>query len=146
MWNETRNMAAASWFLRLALALSFLSAVADRFGLWGKPGTPGVAWGEFDAFLVYTGDMLWYLPATLIPTAGWSATVAEVALAVGLLVGIRLRAFALASALLLCLFGVTMTVAFGFEAAFSYSVWSAAGGAFLLAAVPRAGTGTEPVS
>ena len=141
MSNQVRNVAAASWFLRFALAFSFLSAVADRFGLWGQPGAPGVAWGAFDPFLTYTGDMLWYLPAALIPAAGWSATVAEVALAVGLLVGIRLRAFALASGLLLCLFGVTMTVAFGFEAAFSYSVWSAAGGAFLLATVPPAPVG-----
>jgi hypothetical protein len=27
--------------LRVALAAGFLSAVADRFGLWGLPGTPG---------------------------------------------------------------------------------------------------------
>ena len=34
--------------LRIALALAFLSAVADRFGLWGKPGEPGVM-GQHDA-------------------------------------------------------------------------------------------------
>ena len=33
--------------LRLALALSFLFPVADRLGLLGPPGTPGVAWGNF---------------------------------------------------------------------------------------------------
>ncbi len=35
------------WFLRIALAAGFLSAAADRVGLWGAPGTPGVAWGEW---------------------------------------------------------------------------------------------------
>jgi putative oxidoreductase len=29
--------------LRLALAASFLSAVADRFGIWGKSGEPHVS-------------------------------------------------------------------------------------------------------
>ena len=138
MSNQSHAAASAAWFLRLALAASFLSAVADRFGLWGKPGAPGVAWGAFDPFLAYTGELLWYLPKGLVPVAGWSATVVETVLAVGLLVGIRLRAFAFASGLLLCVFGVTMTVAFGPESPFSYSVWSAAGGAFLLAALPRA--------
>jgi hypothetical protein len=33
--------------LRLALASSFLSAVADRFGIWGKSGEPRVSWGDF---------------------------------------------------------------------------------------------------
>ena len=36
----------AATALRVALAAGFLSAVADRFGLWGMPGTPGVAWGD----------------------------------------------------------------------------------------------------
>ena len=33
----------SSVFLRFALGLSFLSAVADRFGLWGQFGQPNVA-------------------------------------------------------------------------------------------------------
>ena len=34
-------------FLRIALGISFLSAVADRFGLWGAYGQPNVAWEIF---------------------------------------------------------------------------------------------------
>lgn len=44
MRDRTRLTAAAGIFLRLALAASFLSAVADRFGLWGhlaRRGSPG---------------------------------------------------------------------------------------------------------
>src|SRR5215475_4519098 len=99
----------AALFLRLALAAGFLSAVADRFGLWGPAGTPGVGWGAFAPFLTYTGQLLWFLPVGLVPAAGWAATVLEVALAVGLLAGVRVRAFALASGLLLTVFAVVMT-------------------------------------
>jgi hypothetical protein len=70
-----------------------------------------------------------------VPAAGWTATVLEVALAVGLLVGVRLRAVALATGILLSVFAVTMTVALGPEPPLSYSVWSAAAGAFLLASL-----------
>jgi hypothetical protein len=43
--------------LRVALAAGFLSAVADRFGLWGLPDTPGVARGDWSHFLVYTAKL-----------------------------------------------------------------------------------------
>jgi len=38
-----RNPDFATAFLRAALAAGFFSAVADRFGLWGPPGTPHAA-------------------------------------------------------------------------------------------------------
>ena len=135
MSERIRSTAVAAIFLRFALAAGFLSAVADRFGLWGPPGTPGVTWGGFDPFLAYTGKLLWFLPAGLVPAAGWAATVLEVALAVSLLAGVRPRAVALATGVLLSVFAVTMTVALGPEAPLSYSVWSAAAGAFLLASL-----------
>src|SRR5207248_8478956 len=100
MRSKKRLSNVAPVAMRMALAAGFLSAVADRFGLWGPAGTPGVAWGGFDPFLAYTGKLLWFLPAGLVPAAGWASTVLEVALAVGLLVGIRLRAVALASGVL----------------------------------------------
>jgi hypothetical protein len=51
----TRNPQYAAVFLRAALGFSFLSAVADRFGLWGAYGRSHVAWGDFPHFVVYTG-------------------------------------------------------------------------------------------
>jgi hypothetical protein len=65
--------------------------------------------------------------------AGWAATVAEIALGVALLVGVRVRLAALASGVLLLTFAIAMTTALGPEAPLSYSVWTAAAGAFLLA-------------
>src|SRR5262249_16496376 len=99
----------------------------------GSADRAGGRWGGFAPFIAYTGKLLWFLPVGLVPAAGWASTVLEVALAVGLLVGVRLRVIALATGVLLLVFAVTMTVALGPEAPLSYSVWSAAAGAFLLA-------------
>jgi uncharacterized membrane protein YphA (DoxX/SURF4 family) len=120
--------------LRVTLALAFLSAVADRFGLWGASGkaNPNVAWGTYSAFLDYTRSMLWFLPDASISLLGGLATALEVILAVGLLAGVFVRWFALASSLLLFLFAVAMTFSFGVESPLSYSVWTASAAAFLL--------------
>src|SRR5215470_4708423 len=40
----------ARLFARFALGASFLSAVADRFGLWGPYGAKNVSWGNFGPF------------------------------------------------------------------------------------------------
>lgn len=124
-------------FVRCALAASFLSAVADRVGLWGPVGTGSVVWGDMTAFLSYTRELLWFLPAALATAAGWIATVLEVTLGVALLLGIALRVVAIASGVLLLSFALAMTAASGPEAALSYSVWTATSAAFLLAAVGR---------
>src|SRR5947199_1037212 len=119
--------------MRMALAGGFLSAGADRFGLWGPIGTPGVSWGGFAKFLDYTATLLPFLPTTLVVVAGWASTVAEIVLGVALLAGVRVRLAALASGVLLLTFAIAMTTALGAEAPLSYSVWTAAAGAFLLA-------------
>lgn len=119
--------------LRVALAASFLSAVADRFGLWGPPGSNGVAWGNFPNFVDYTGLLLAFLPAGLVVVAAWAATVAEVAVAVALLAGVQVRYAAMASCALLLSFAVTMSLTTGVEGPFSYSVWTACAASFVLA-------------
>ena len=124
----------AATALRVALAAGFLSAVADRFGLWGMPGTPGVAWGDWSHFLTYTGRLNWFLPASLIPIVGAIATLAETALALLLLLDAWPRYTALASGVLLLLFALTMTFALGIKAPLGYSVYVGATAAFYLAA------------
>jgi uncharacterized membrane protein YphA (DoxX/SURF4 family) len=119
--------------LRLALGAAFLSAVADRFGLWGAYGEPGVAWGDFARFTAYTATLNWFAPAGLIPALAWAATIAEVALGLGLILGLYTRASALLSGLLL-LFAAAMAMALGVKAPLNYSVLSAAAGALLLSA------------
>ncbi len=126
---------AAQWFLRLALAAGFLSAVADRFGLWGPPGAPGVAWGDWQPFLDYVAKLNWFAPQASIPGLGWAATLAEVVLALGFLIGRHLRWVAFAAGLLLLSFALTMTLALGVKAPLDFSVFGVAAGAFLLAVI-----------
>ncbi len=123
------------WFLRLGLAAGFLSAVADRFGLWGPPGAAGVAWGDWSTFVNYVAALNWFAPAPLIPAMAWAATLAETLFAIGLLAGWKLRWFALASGLLLLSFALTMTIAEGVKSPLDSSVFVAAGGALLLAVI-----------
>ncbi|HKT12524.1 MAG TPA: DoxX family protein [Terriglobia bacterium] len=120
-------------FLRLALGISFLSAVADRFGLWGVYGQPNIAWGNYGRFVSYTAKLNWFLPAMAIPAVAIVATAAETLLGLLLVLGWKTRMTALLSGILLCIFALAMTIALGVKASLNYSVFSAAGGAFLLA-------------
>ena len=124
-------------FLRFALAAGFLSAVADRFGLWGAPGSPQVAWGNFANFQGYVGLLNSFAPAALIPALAWIATIAEVVLALLLIVGYKLKWVSLLSGLMLTTFFVTMTFALGVKSPLDYSVFTCAAAAFYLYATTR---------
>ena len=84
----------ATLLLRIGLGVGFLSAVADRLGLWGAFGQPNVEWGNFSRFLEYTHTLNWYLPAGMILPLGIIATGAEILFGLLLLVGWRTRAAA----------------------------------------------------
>lgn len=124
----------SSVFLRLALGISFLSAVADRFGLWGAYRQPNVAWGNYARFVDYTAKLNWFLPASTIPALANMSTAAETLLGILLVVGWRTRITARLSGVLLSIFAVAMTLALGIKAPLNFSVFSAAGGALLLGA------------
>ncbi|HEV2490779.1 MAG TPA: DoxX family protein [Candidatus Acidoferrales bacterium] len=124
---------ASTVFLRIALAAAFLSAVADRFGVWGPPGKGAVAWGNFSNFEAYTGVLNWFLPHAWIPLLAWVDTALETPFGLLLLVGLATRATSYLSGILLLLFALAMSFSTGLESALSYSVFSASAGAFLLA-------------
>lgn len=115
-------------YVRVALGLAFLSAVADRFGLWGKYG----AWGNFANFEQYTAQVNSFMPAFTIPFLAWAATAAELFFGIGLILGVWRRWVALGAAGLLFLFGTAMAISFGIKSPLDYSVYSASAGAFLL--------------
>ena len=131
--KDSKFASYASLLLRMGLGLGFLSAVADRLGLWGTFGQPNVEWGNFSRFLDYTHTLNWYLPAGTIPTLGVIATGAEILLGVLLVAGWHTRAAALLSGLLLLAFGMAMTLALGIKAPLNFAVLTGIGGAFLLA-------------
>lgn len=128
---------AAGFYLRLALGTAFLSAVADRFGLWGPPGTPNVGWGNFHNFLAYAAKINPWFPGHWIPTIGGIATACEIIFGIALILGFKTRIAATLSGLLLLAFALGMAFGLGLKAPLDYSVFSASAGAFLLASLDR---------
>jgi putative oxidoreductase len=116
-------------YARIAIGAAFLSAVADRFGLWGKYD----GWGNFATFEQYTAQVNSFMPAFSIPYLAWAATAAELSLGIGLILGVWPRRVSLGAAALLFLFGTAMAISFGIKSPLDYSVFSASGGALVLA-------------
>jgi uncharacterized membrane protein YphA (DoxX/SURF4 family) len=144
--NE-RTLQVARILLRLALGITFLLSVADRFGVLGPYGARNVSWGDWKHFVQYVAALNWFVPKALIPALSALETTIETVLGVTLLVGIYQRIVAWCSAGLLLSFALTMSVALGIVAPLSYSVFTAFGAAFLLGAVarPRTGSGLSAV-
>ncbi|EST30585.1 hypothetical protein [Streptomyces roseochromogenus] len=134
--ESPRAWVSAVLFARLALSIGFLSAVADRVGLWGAPGTGKVAWGDYDRYLAYVHVLAPYLPRGFADAAGGAATAVEAVLGVTLLAGVAVRISAWASGGVLLTFAVSMFIFSGPEAPFNASVFSATGLALFLALAP----------
>jgi len=89
-WDEARRDTVAKFvsvYLRLALGTAFLSAVANRFGLWGPPGARNVGWGDFAHFMSYTAQLNPWAPPAVIPVLAWLASAAETVLGIALVLG-----------------------------------------------------------
>ncbi len=117
------------WFLRLSLSAGFLSAVADRFGLWRKDLS---VWGNWDNFIAYTKALNPLVPQPLIPALGGVVTGLEIIFAIALLTNYKTAFFARCSGYLLLLFALAMTFAIGIKAPFDYSVFCASAASFAL--------------
>src|SRR5438034_9713160 len=88
-------------FARFALGASFLSAVADRFGLWRPDGAKNVCWGDFAHFVAYTGAVTSLFPSSLTVSFAKAATVAETLFGILLIAGFKIRMVSVLSGLLL---------------------------------------------
>lgn len=132
---DTKPGTLAQLFLRVAIAVSFLSAVADRFGYWGVPGSSFVSWGNWQNFVAYTNTVNSFISPSWGNTLAGIATFFEILFALLLLVGYRLTLTAMASGLLLLFFALAMTFSFGPKPAMDYSVWAAAAACFLLSSI-----------
>ncbi len=116
-------------FLRIAISVGFLSAVADRFGMWNKDYT---VWGNWNSFLEYTELINPWFPKSMISILGTIATSAEIVFAVCLLIGYKTELFAKLSGILLLVFAISMTFSTGIKGALDFSVFTASAGAFAL--------------
>jgi len=119
-------------FLRLAISFGFLSAVADRFGMWSNEIS---VWGNWDNFLSYTQLINPWFPTSVIPALGMIATIAEVGFALCLIVGFKTELVAKLSGFLLLIFALSMTFSTGIKGAFDFSVFTAAAAAFALSSI-----------
>ncbi|MFT3794273.1 DoxX family membrane protein [Flavobacterium sp.] len=134
---KSNTLQLAQLFLRIALSVSFLSAVADRFGFWGNPGSPNVVWGNWQNFLDYSNQVNSFIPAALAEPLAIAATILEIVLPVFLLFGYKTKMAAWISGCLLSGFGLAMTISFGVKSPLDYSVFTAAAAAFVLAGIDR---------
>jgi len=118
--------------LRIAIGTAFLSAVADRFGMWGASGEANVFWGNFQSFLDYAALLNPYCPSSMILALGWGVTAIEIFLGTALVLGIRVREIAAASGIVLLCFSLGQIVGVGIKAPLDYSVFTASAASFLL--------------
>ncbi|WP_326982537.1 DoxX family protein [Chryseobacterium sp. MYb264] len=116
-------------FLRLAISVTMLSAVADRFGFWGKNS----AWGNWENFEKYTKQLTFFLPESLGSFSAYVATFLEILIPLMLILGLKTKIAAYGAGFLLLIFALSMTMALGVKAPLDYSVWVGSAGAFLLA-------------
>ena len=122
----------SSVFLRFALGSLYCRRL--RIGSdYGAPSASPTWHGEPSPDLWPIRELNWFLPKATIPALAIVSTFAETILAILLLFGWQTRIAAVLSGALLLSFAVTMTGALGIKAPLDLSVFSAAGGAFLLA-------------
>ncbi len=119
-------------FLRLTLAIGFLSAIADRFGMWSQEKS---AWGNWDNFLEYTQLLNPWFPDAVINPIAIAVTIAELLLAIFLIIGFKTTFVAKLSDVILLTFALAMTISTGIKAPLDYSVFTAAAAAFGLSLI-----------
>ena len=127
--GELKTRKGLKLFLRLGLGIAFLSASADRFGLWYKEVS---AWGNMKNFIEYTAVLTPWVPDFALPAVGWIATIAEVVLGIFLIIGFKTELSAKLSGYLLLIFALSMLFFLNPKSPFDYSVFAASGAAFAL--------------
>lgn len=125
----------AEWFLRIALSAGFLSATADRFGMWPKEVS---AWGNWQSFVDYTKSLNPFAPDSLVPFLAYFATGLEIALGVLLLMNFKADWVAKASSVLLLVFALSMTISKSIKGPLDYSVFTGSAAAFALSVLVQA--------
>ncbi len=132
MQQKTSYTNRAQLIFRVAISLTLFSAVADRLGYWGSQST----WGNWANFEAYTGQLLFFLPHSLVAVAAIIATILEIVFGILLLIGYKTRLVAILTGSLLSIFGLSMVLALGLKPTLDYSVWVGASACYLLAGIP----------
>ncbi len=123
------------WTARLAggvIGILLLGAVADRFGLLGANGDPGVSWGDWSHFRAETAQLVPW--SHLVSTAAVAATLAEVLLGSMLVVGLAWRWTGKLAAGLFVVYLVAMVPGMGPSSVLRYGIPVLIGGCLLASA------------
>ncbi|CCW28984.1 DoxX family protein [Xenorhabdus nematophila] len=114
------------YFAKFSLATAFLSAVADRFGLWGNMGDLGISWGTMENFYVHVAKLCPWAPNFLVPILGWLVNIVELLLGIALLCGIKPKFTALSTTILLFVFAASMAAFQSVKLMLNFSVLTCA--------------------
>lgn len=116
----------------IVIGVELIGAVADRFGLLGGPGEPGVSWGDWSHFRAETAELVPW--DALVGSAAVAATIAELTLGLLLIAGPWWRWIGKATAGLFVVYLVTMIPGMGAASVLEYGVPVLIGGALLTSA------------
>ena len=97
------------YFAKVSLAISYLSAVFDRFGFWGHFGETGVSWGSMTQFFKHVSTLCPWAPENMIPVIGWVVTVLEALIALAYIINAKNKIINYANIFLLILFIISMS-------------------------------------
>jgi putative oxidoreductase len=125
----------AQLFLRLALGIGFIWPVMDRVGWLGASGSGGVAWGDWNTFVMYTNTLMPFLSREVTNIMALIATVAEIVFGLCLIVGFKIRIVALFSSMLTAIFAICMAIFISPDAPLNYPVFVFSGAHLLLATI-----------
>lgn len=131
------SIAQAGLVLRIVLGITMLSAVADRFGVWGAPGSNGVSWGNWENFVLYTQTLISFASKSTAEILGAIATFFEILFSFLLFFGFKTRIAALGTSILMLLFAFAMAISVSVKAPFDYSVLTSAAAALLLSTIGK---------
>ena len=112
-----------SLILRIALGITLLVPVADRLILIGMPYEKNISWGNWANFSLYTHKLNPSVSADVADVLAILATLGEAGFGILLVLGLFTRWAALGAGLLIGAFALAMTIALGYKAPISYSVW-----------------------
>lgn len=133
------------WAARLSgavIGVLLLGAVADRFGLLGASGDPGVSWGDWSHFRAETARLVPW--SHLVSSGAVAATLAELLLGALLVAGLEWRWTGKLGAGLFAVYLVAMIPGMGPSSVLQYGVPVLIGGCLLTSA--RGDRGQPPRS
>ena len=105
--------------LRLSLGGVFLSAVADRLGLWPKDVS---VWYTWESFIEYTAVLNPWFPLIIMPIIGGIVTGLEILFGIALLFNYKTNLMSKLSGVLLLLFALAMCLTTGVKSMLDYGV------------------------